>query len=120
MDYVHGFVALNGSACCLEFSKALLGVHAAFDRSVILLQLATTVGQGSFGRKRFSKTHRNLIKRVVVRCGLAAEHLRQDAIEETDSFALPIWRRRQTRLLDLRDNKMCRDGARSARQWCDR
>jgi hypothetical protein len=54
------------------------------------------------------------MKRVAVRCGPAAEHLRQDAIEETDSFALPIWRRRQTRLLDLRDNKMCRDGARSA------
>jgi hypothetical protein len=37
-DHVHGFVALNRSPCCLEFSKALLGVDAAFDRSVILLQ----------------------------------------------------------------------------------
>src|SRR5712691_7035101 len=37
-DHVHGFVALNRSPCRLEFSKALLGVDAAFDRSVILLQ----------------------------------------------------------------------------------
>src|SRR5713101_787146 len=37
-DHVHGFVALNRSPRRLEFSKALLGVDAAFDRSVILLQ----------------------------------------------------------------------------------
>ena len=37
-DHVHGFVALNGSLCRLEFSEALLGVHAPFDCSVILLQ----------------------------------------------------------------------------------
>ena len=36
-DHVHGFVALNRSPCCLEFSKALLGVDAAFGRSVILV-----------------------------------------------------------------------------------
>ncbi len=37
-DHVHGFVALNRSPRRLEFSKALLGIDAAFDRSVILLQ----------------------------------------------------------------------------------
>src|ERR1039458_3017653 len=37
-DHVHCFVALNRSPSCLEFSEALLGVHATFDGSMILFQ----------------------------------------------------------------------------------
>ena len=37
-DHVNGFLALNRSPCRLEFSEALLGLPATFDRSVILLQ----------------------------------------------------------------------------------
>jgi hypothetical protein len=37
-DHVHSFVTLNRSLRRLEFSEALLGVHPAFDRSVVLLE----------------------------------------------------------------------------------
>ena len=37
-DHVDGFVALNRSPSCLEFSEALLGVHSTFDGSMILFQ----------------------------------------------------------------------------------
>src|SRR5664280_1671359 len=37
-DHVDCFVALNRSPSCLEFSEALLGVHATFDGSMILFQ----------------------------------------------------------------------------------
>src|SRR5271169_4872683 len=35
-DHVDGFVALNRSPSCPEFSEALLGVHSTFDGSMIL------------------------------------------------------------------------------------
>jgi hypothetical protein len=37
-DHVHRFVALNRSPGRLVLAKALLGLHASFDRSMILLQ----------------------------------------------------------------------------------
>ena len=37
-DHVDGFVALNRSPGCLEFSESLFRFHAPLDRSVILLQ----------------------------------------------------------------------------------
>src|SRR5580704_12451520 len=37
-DHVDGFVALNRSPSRLEFSEALLGVHATFDGSMILFE----------------------------------------------------------------------------------
>src|SRR5208283_930006 len=37
-DHVDCFIALNRSPSCLEFSEALLGVHATFDGSMILFQ----------------------------------------------------------------------------------
>ena len=45
--HIDGFVTLNRSPCRLEFSEALLGVHAAFDRAVILLQDIVQVLHGS-------------------------------------------------------------------------
>ena len=32
------FITRNGSACRLELSESLLGIHAAFDRAVVLFQ----------------------------------------------------------------------------------
>jgi hypothetical protein len=46
-DHVHSFVTLNGSLRRLEFSEPLLGVHPAFDRSVVLLQNVVQVLYGS-------------------------------------------------------------------------
>jgi hypothetical protein len=46
-DHVHGFVTLNGSLRRLEFSEPLLGVHPAFDRSVVLFQNVVQVLYGS-------------------------------------------------------------------------
>ncbi len=37
-DHVDGFVSLDRSPRRGEFTKALLGLHASFDRSMILLQ----------------------------------------------------------------------------------
>src|SRR5713101_7802345 len=37
-QHVHRLITLNGSLRRLEFSEPLLGIHPAFDRSVILLQ----------------------------------------------------------------------------------
>ena len=37
-DHVDCFVALNRSPSRLEFSEALLSVHATFDRSMILFE----------------------------------------------------------------------------------
>jgi hypothetical protein len=45
--HIDGFVTVNRSPCRLEFSEALLGVHAAFDRSVVLLQNIVQVLHGS-------------------------------------------------------------------------
>ena len=56
-DHVHGFVALNGSPTPPGTPESLLGVHSAFDRSVILLQnvvqilhrsMPATAAQGPF------------------------------------------------------------------------
>ena len=56
-DHVHGFVSLDRSPRRVEFTKALLGLHASFDRSMILLQdvvqvlnrpVAATASQDSF------------------------------------------------------------------------
>ena len=55
--HIDGFVTLNRSPCRLEFSKALLGVHAPFDRSMVLFEdivkvlhrsVPTTATQGPF------------------------------------------------------------------------
>ena len=37
-DHMHRLVSLNRSPRCAELAKALLGLHAAFDRAMILLQ----------------------------------------------------------------------------------
>ena len=37
-DHVHRLVSRNRSPSCVELAKALLGFHASFDRSMILLQ----------------------------------------------------------------------------------
>ena len=56
-DHVHCLVSLDRSARRVEFTKALLGLHSSFDRSMILLQdivqvldrpVATTASQNSF------------------------------------------------------------------------
>src|ERR1039458_10117815 len=46
-DHVDCFVALNRSPSRLEFSEALLGVHATFDGSMILFQNVVQVLHGS-------------------------------------------------------------------------
>jgi hypothetical protein len=45
--HIDGFVTLNRSPCRLEFSEALFGVHAAFDRTVVLLEDIVQVLHGS-------------------------------------------------------------------------
>ena len=56
-DHVHGLVSSDRSPRRVEFTKALLGFHSSFDRSMILLQdvvqvldgpVATTASQDSF------------------------------------------------------------------------
>src|SRR5664279_336081 len=56
-DHVHRLVSLDRSPGCLEFAKALLGLHSSFDRSMILLQdvvqvldrsMSAAAAQGSF------------------------------------------------------------------------
>ena len=56
-DHVHGLVALDRSPRRLKLTKSLLGFHASFDRSMILLQdvvqvldwpVAATASQESF------------------------------------------------------------------------
>jgi hypothetical protein len=56
-DHVHRLVAGTRSPRCAERAKALLGLHAAFDRAMILLQdivqilnrsMLATAAQGSF------------------------------------------------------------------------
>ena len=56
-DHVHGLVALDRSPRRVEGTKALLGLHASFDRSMILLHdvvqvldrpVAATASQESF------------------------------------------------------------------------
>ena len=46
-DHVHGFVTLNRSLRRLEFSEPLLGVHPAFNPSVVLLENVVQVLYGS-------------------------------------------------------------------------
>src|SRR5271166_2854914 len=46
-DHVDCFVALNRSPSCLDFSEALLGVHATFDGSMILFKNVVQVLHGS-------------------------------------------------------------------------
>jgi len=54
---VYSLVSRNGSPCCSELAKALLGLHSSFNRSMILLQdivqildrsMAAAPAQGSF------------------------------------------------------------------------
>ena len=56
-DHVHGLISLDRSPRCVEFTKALLGLHASFDRPMILLQdvvqvldrsVAATAAEDSF------------------------------------------------------------------------
>ena len=56
-DHVHGLVSLDRSPRRVECTKALLGLHSSFDRSMILLQdvvqvldrlVAATAPQDSF------------------------------------------------------------------------
>jgi hypothetical protein len=37
-DHMDGFVALDRSTSCLEFSESLLGVYSTLDRSMVLFQ----------------------------------------------------------------------------------
>ena len=37
-EHVERFITLKGSVCCLEFAKPLLGVHAAFNCSMVLFE----------------------------------------------------------------------------------
>jgi len=46
-QYVNRLITLNDSPRLLEFSEPLLGVHPAFDRSVVLLQNVVQVLYGS-------------------------------------------------------------------------
>ena len=50
-QHVHRLITLNGSLRRLEFSEPLLGVHAAFDRAVILLEdiVQVLIGAGNGG-----------------------------------------------------------------------
>src|SRR5712692_5032476 len=45
--HVHRLITLNGSLRRLEFSEPLLGVHSAFDRSLVLLQNVVQILDGS-------------------------------------------------------------------------
>ena len=57
-DHVHGLISLDCSLRRVEFTEALLGLHASFDRSMILLHqdvvqvldrsVAATTPQDSF------------------------------------------------------------------------
>ena len=56
-DHVNCLISLDRSPCRVKFTKALLGLHASFDRSMILLQdvvqvlnrpVTATVSQDSF------------------------------------------------------------------------
>jgi len=56
-NHVHRFISLNRSPCRQELSKSLLGVHSAFDRSMVLFEdivkvlhrsVPTTAAQGPF------------------------------------------------------------------------
>ena len=56
-DHVHGLVSLDRSPRRVKFTKALLGFHASFDRTMILFQdvvhvlnrpVAATASQDSF------------------------------------------------------------------------
>jgi hypothetical protein len=46
-DHVHCLIPLDRSPCRLELSKSLLGVHSAFDRSMILFKDIVQVLYGS-------------------------------------------------------------------------
>src|ERR1700693_1466600 len=46
-QHVHRLITLNRSLRRLEFSEPLLGVHAPFDRSVVLLENVVQVLYGS-------------------------------------------------------------------------
>ncbi len=46
-QHVHRLITLNGLLRRLEFSEPLLGVHPAFDRSVVLLESVVQVLYGS-------------------------------------------------------------------------
>src|ERR1019366_6364354 len=46
-DHVHRLVSLNRSPGRSKFAKALLGLHASFDRSMILLQDVVQILDGS-------------------------------------------------------------------------
>lgn len=46
-DHVDCFVGFNGSARCLEFSEALLGVYPTLDSSMILFEDVIQVLYGS-------------------------------------------------------------------------
>jgi len=56
-DHMYSLVSGNRSPCCVELTKVLLGLHAAFDRAMILLQdviqildrsMVAAAPQGSF------------------------------------------------------------------------
>ena len=72
-DHVHGLVALDRSPRRVECTKALLGLHASFDRSMILLHyvvqvldrpVAATASQESF---LFHPCNRRAVKAGLVR-----------------------------------------------------
>src|SRR5215471_18999705 len=71
-DHVQRLVSRNRSLSCTELAKALLGLHAAFDRAMILLQdvvqilnrsMAAAVAQGSF---RFHSGNRRAVEASLI------------------------------------------------------
>ena len=81
-DHVHRFVALNRSPGRLILAKALLGLHASFDRAMILLQdvaqildrpMSAAAAQGSF---LFHRGNRRAIEAGLIRVDDAGLRMR--------------------------------------------
>src|SRR5271169_1595858 len=77
-DHVDGFVALNRSPSRLEFSEALLGVHATFDGSMILFE---NVVQVLYGPVSTALTQRPFLltfgdRGAVYRCQVGVDYSR--------------------------------------------
>ena len=90
-DHVHGLVALDRSPRRLKLTKPLLGFHASFDRSMILLHdvvqvldrpVATTASQDSF---LFHPGNRRAVEACLVRVddtGLRMRRIRERLAEQ--------------------------------------
>src|ERR1035441_7848855 len=111
-DHVDCFVALNRSPSRLEFSEALLGVHATFDGSMILFQNVVQVLHGSVStavaQRPFLLTvrDRGAINRCQVgvdrnfRFGSQQPHTIHPFRESSAPFSLWGWPQRENGALD--------------------